>query len=94
MANTALAKGRLDVRIAEEDKSLIEHAAAICGKSISEFVIPMAVNRAKQVVRKHHTTVLSERDFRSFLEMLEAAPKPNAALRKAMAKFDRIYRQP
>jgi len=94
MPNAALTKGRLDVEIAEEDKLLIEQAAAISGKSLGEFVIPLVVDQAKLVVMGQHTTVLSERDSRSFLEMLDAPPKPNAALRKAMAELNRTYSAP
>ncbi|HEY3321351.1 MAG TPA: DUF1778 domain-containing protein [Planctomycetota bacterium] len=94
MPTTAAAKGRLDVRIAARDKSLIEKAAAISGKSLSEFLIPMAVRRAKRIIQQSTTITLSERDFRLFLDTLDAEPKPNAALRKAMAEYDRLYGQP
>jgi uncharacterized protein (DUF1778 family) len=91
VAGMALAKSRLDLRIDNEDRSLIEQAAAIARQSLSDFIIPTAVHKARRIIKQHHTTVLSERDWKAFLEMLDSDAAPNAALRKAISRYNRAY---
>ena len=84
-------KTRLDCRIDRQSKSLIEKAAAVSGQSISEFVIPDAVHKAERILQRHRTTVLSERDWKTFLTLLDSDAKPNEALKNAMTDFDKAY---
>jgi uncharacterized protein (DUF1778 family) len=82
MATTA-SNTRLDVRLGEEQKRLIERAAGVMGQTVSAFTVSTLVNHAGEVVERFGMLRLSDRDRDAFLDALDNAPKPNARLRKA-----------
>jgi uncharacterized protein (DUF1778 family) len=82
MATTAN-NTRLDVRLGEEQKRLIEQAAGFLGQTISAFTVATLVQQAEQVVERFGMLHLSDRDRDTFLAALDQASKPNAKLRQA-----------
>jgi uncharacterized protein (DUF1778 family) len=87
---TAL-KARLDVRLSIKQKKMIQEAAGLSGKSISDFVVASLVEAAEQVVNDTRDRVLSKRDSELFLAMLDADEPPNAALRRAAKRYEKKY---
>ena len=83
---------RLEARIAETDKLLIEEAAKIEGRSMSDFVVRTAQAAARDVIDKHNHINLSARDSARFVEVLLNPPKPNKHLQKAAAKHKELVR--
>ncbi len=77
---------RLDVRLTPEHKDLIERAAAATGQAISAFAVSNLVERAREVLSRHEQTVLSARDWRRFVEVLEREEEPTPALRRAVRR--------
>ena len=88
MPNTTT-RDRLNFRLCRQHKALIERAAMTLGQSITEFAVGSLVRDAHAVLRQQETTVLSDRDRRAFLSMLEGKAEPNAALQTAA----RLYRR-
>lgn len=87
MADSAEAKGaRLQIRCDESAKRKIERAAAHVRKSVSEFVIQTAVERAERVIDESAQLTLSEPDWDLFLAALTDPPEPNKALRRAFQR--------
>lgn len=82
MATTAN-NTRLDVRLGEEQKKLIEQAAGFLGQTISAFTVATLVQQAEQVVERFGMLHLSDRDRDTFLAALDQASQPNAKLRQA-----------
>ena len=78
---------RLDVRLPQQNKDLIEEAAALTGQSVSDYVVLTLVQRSGEVLEQHRNICLSNRDRDRFLRMLEADGKPNEALKRAAKKF-------
>ncbi len=78
---------RIQARLTEEAKSLLESAAAMEGVPLSEFVLSSALQRAVETVQAHTSARLSARDSRAFAEALAAPPAPNAALRAARDRY-------
>ncbi len=76
---------RIDMRISEETKALVERAAASIGQTVTAFAQTALMNRAQQVLAEQETTLLTARDRQLFLQALDG--KPNAVLRKAAAKY-------
>ncbi|MCY2925957.1 MAG: DUF1778 domain-containing protein [Planctomycetota bacterium] len=74
---------RLDVRLAPQQKDLIEQAAELSAQSLSGFVVSVLVDQARKVVDRHTTIRLSNRDRDRFLALLDNPPPPAPALRKA-----------
>lgn len=71
---------RLDFRISPEHKALIERAASAQGQTVSNFAIASLLKAAEEAIHSETQRVLSARDGRRFLAMLDAAGTPNAAL--------------
>jgi uncharacterized protein (DUF1778 family) len=74
---------RLDVRLREEQKRLIGHAAKLLGQTISAFTVATLVRQAEEVIEHSETLRLSNRDRRTFLAALDHPPEPHARLRRA-----------
>jgi uncharacterized protein (DUF1778 family) len=86
MATTAN-NTRLDVRLGEEQKKLIEQAAGFLGQTISAFTVATLVRQAEEVVERFGTLRLSDRDRDAFLAALDNPPAPNAKLRRAAKRY-------
>lgn len=82
---------RLNFRLTQELKELIDQAASLMGQTVSDFAISTLVDSARKILQQHHTTVLSKRDGEVFLKILDADAKPNAALRRAMRRYEKRY---
>lgn len=74
---------RLNFRLPPEAKEKIERAAIAEGLTITDFAIHALVNVADEVLERHHTRKLTDRDRDIFLAMLDADDEPNEALRSA-----------
>lgn len=80
---TSSQNARLDVRLLEENKKLIEQAAGYLGQTVSAFTVATLVREAERVVERFGMLQLSDRDRDAFLSALDNPPRPNARLRKA-----------
>lgn len=80
-------KTRLDFRLDTEAKDVITQAAHLTGKSLSEFAVSSLVRSAQEVLEKHQTVTLSNRDFDAFLEAIESEEGPNEALKRAAERY-------
>ncbi|MBY0246785.1 MAG: DUF1778 domain-containing protein [Nitrospiraceae bacterium] len=81
---------RLDVRLRSDKKALIEEAATLSGKTISEYVVSTLVQQSTEVLQRHRHIQLSDRDRDQFLALLDASDEPNATLTEAARKYKRI----
>lgn len=80
-------RDRLEARVSPRLKSLLQHAADLQGKSLTDFVVRSAEETAKEVVREHVIITLSAQDSRAFAQALLHPPKPNRKLRLAYARY-------
>lgn len=74
---------RLDVRLAEPHKKLIERAAGLMGQTVTTFTVATLLREAEDVVYRFGMLHLSDRDRDAFVKALDKAPAPSARLRKA-----------
>ena len=80
---------RLEARVTAEQKSLIERAASLEGRSITDFVLSSLQDAARRTIEQHSQFALSVRDGEAFVEAL-LNPKPvNERLRDTV----RLYRE-
>lgn len=77
---------RIDIRLTEDAKQLIEAAAELQGIPVAAFAVSNLVERARKVIDDHHTTRLSLADMRRFVEILDSQEEPAPALRKAVKR--------
>jgi uncharacterized protein (DUF1778 family) len=87
IANGSSRTARLEARITPEQKDLFLKAAALTGRSLSDFVIASAYETAARTVREHEAMTLSARDREVFVAALLKAPAPGPRLRKAARRF-------
>ncbi len=78
---------RLQVRLDAESKSVLQRAANYRHKTVSQFVLATAMEEAEKVIRENEIVTLTSPDWKLFYDALTNPPAPNAALRKAFAKY-------
>ena len=83
---------RLEARVTRQLKRLIEQAAEIEGRSITDFIVTSAQAAAKQVIQEHTALKLTARDREVFVQAVLNPPKPNARLRQAVQRYKRTFR--
>jgi len=80
---------RIEARLNPEQKALLAQAAALEGKSLSDFVISNAYEAAKRVVQENALLALTVRDREMFVKaLLEDAP-PNSRLKQAAEHYQK-----
>lgn len=93
MANTdttdTARDARLEARVSAAQKSLFQQAAALSGRTLSEFVIVSAQEAARRVIAEHESIRLSREEQIAFVQALLNPPEPNARLQRAA----KAYRQ-
>lgn len=78
---------RLEVRISQEQKVLLQQAAALTGRNLSDYVVSAALNAAEATLREQSVIMLSPRDSVRFVEHLLNPPEPSAALVRAAERY-------
>ena len=78
---------RLEVRVSAAQKSLLQHAAALSGRTLSEFVVTSAQDAASQVIAEHESIRLSLEEQLAFVQALLQSPQPNARLKRAAKAY-------
>ena len=80
---------RLEARVTAEQKTLIEHAAALQGRTVTDFVLTSVQDAARRAIEDHQRLDLSVRDTQAFVEALLNPQPVNDRLRDTV----RIYRE-
>lgn len=83
---------RIEARIGKESLEVVKRAAAIEGRSVSDFVVAAAQSAARKTIEEAQVIRLSLEDQRSFVDALLSPPPLNAALERARAAHDRLIR--
>jgi uncharacterized protein (DUF1778 family) len=74
---------RLGFRVDGQTKSLVERAAELERRSLTDFCLTALAEAAERAIARHETLTLSERDRRVFFETLVNPPRIGARLRRA-----------
>jgi uncharacterized protein (DUF1778 family) len=75
---------RLGFRVDVMTKKLVEKAAALERRSLTDFCLTALTEATRETISRHETLVLSERDRAIFFDTLVHSPKPNARLKRAL----------
>jgi uncharacterized protein (DUF1778 family) len=82
---------RLGFRVDAQTKKLVERAAALERRSLTDFCLTALAEATRATITRHEAIVLSDRDRQAFFVALVHPPKPNARLRRAFQSAqDRI----
>ncbi len=78
---------RLEARVTAEQKRIIVRAAALQGRTVTDFVLTSFQNVARRVIEEHGILNLSLRNSQAFVEaLLEPAPV-NDRLRDTIRRY-------
>jgi uncharacterized protein (DUF1778 family) len=80
MPHTETRDDRIELRTTREEKRLIAEAAAREQLDVTRFIMRSVLPVAREVVRRSERIVLSERDSKRVLELLDKPPRPTASL--------------
>jgi len=82
---------RFEARITEDQKAIFFRAAALGGhRSLTEFVIESAQEKANAIIREHDILSLSAKDKRLFVDTLLNPPAPNEKLKQAAKRYKKL----
>lgn len=78
---------RLEARVTLEQKALIERAAALQGRTLTDFVLTSVQEAARREIEEHHHLKLSVRDSQAVVDAF-LNPKPvNDRLRDTVRRY-------
>ncbi len=85
-------ESRVDLRISQEQKDLLETAASLKGLSLSAYLLSNSLEAARKDIESYEKLVLSDKDRDLFLSLIENPPEPNQNLKSAMKRFKDKYK--
>lgn len=81
---------RIEARLSPEALAMVKRAAEIEGRSVSDFVVAAAQEAARRTVEDMTILRISVEDQRRIVDAILDPPEPNAALRKAAERHDKL----
>ena len=88
MSTAVKEQARFDARLSKEQKLFFEKAAYLGGfRSLTDFVILTAQEKAKEIVKENEQIIASERDSQLFFEAIVNPQKPSKTLKKALEDY-------
>jgi uncharacterized protein (DUF1778 family) len=81
---------RLEARISPETKALIQKAADLQGRTLTDFVVASVQAEAYRVIEQHQTLKLSLEDSEAFGDAILNPPAPNDALKSAALRYKKV----
>ena len=90
MPRTRIRNERLETRVTAAQKILIEQAAALQGRSVTDFVLTSVQDAARRAIEDHQRLDLTVRDSRAFVEALINPPPPNERLRETVHRYRKV----
>lgn len=78
---------RLETRVSAEQKNLIERAAALQGRTVTDFVLTSVQDAARRAIEEHQQLELSVQDSEAFVEALLNPQPVNDRLRDTVRRY-------
>ena len=74
----------LNIRIKPELRGLIDRAAELSGKNRTDFMLDAARHAAEDAILERTVFAVDSKAYAEFLARLDAPPRPNERLRRAL----------
>jgi uncharacterized protein (DUF1778 family) len=89
MSTTSISKRseRLEARVSQEEKKVIETAAELRGVSVTDFLRTTVKDAAIRIIRENEVLTLAESSRKVFIEGLLNPPRPNESALAAAKRF-------
>ena len=73
---------RIDLRISNEDKAILEQAADLKNVSLSNYILSIIMKQAELDIIENEQISLSKKDFDYFLDLIENPVEETPALKR------------
>jgi uncharacterized protein (DUF1778 family) len=88
MSTSEKNQARFNARLPKEQKQLFEKAATLGGfRSLTDFVMWTAQEKATEIISKQEQILASERDAHLFFNIITKPAKPSKTLRRAAEEY-------
>jgi len=84
---------RFDARLIEAQKLLIQRAADLQGRTMTDFVLHSAETAAERAIERHAMLILTARETEAFADAILSPAPPGPVLRKAAREYRRRMMQ-
>ncbi len=81
---------RLEARVTREQKALMQRAADLQGRTLTDFVVTNLQEAAVRIIEEAQVIRLSAQDSRIFAEALLHPRSPNQKLRAAARRYKKL----
>jgi uncharacterized protein (DUF1778 family) len=81
---SAARTGMISIRVKPAERMLIDQAAAVQGKTRSDFMLEASRRAAEETLLDRTLLRVDAATYARFVELLDAPPRPNEQLRKLM----------
>ena len=78
---------KLDLRLTRQAKRTLQTAAAASHRSVSEFVLESALQRADETLADRRLFTLNAKDWKAFVAALDASPR-------SLPRLERLLKEP
>src|SRR5438094_10178987 len=78
---------RFDARLNEEQKVLIQRAADLEGRTMTDFVLHSAETAAERTIKERAMLILSARETEAFVDAILRPAEPGPVLRGATRRY-------
>ena len=75
----------INMRVAPDQRQLIDRAAEALGKSRTQFILDVAMREATSTLLDQRLFLLDADQWQAFIALLDAPPAPSAELKRLMA---------
>src|SRR5216683_784890 len=80
---------RFDARLNEEQKVLIQKAADLEGRTMTDFVLHSAETAAERTIEQRAMLILTARETEVFVKAILSPPAPGRVLRRAAREYSK-----
>lgn len=89
MSTISKDKARFDARLSIHQKQLLEKAALLGGyRSLTDFVLLTAQEKANEIIKEKEKILTSERDSQIFFDAIFETIKPSSELKSALKDYE------
>jgi len=89
LAQNPVHKERLGFRLDEQTKDLIERAARLESRKLTDFCVAALIDAARRTIAEHETLILSDLDREVFFDTLMSPPQASERLVRALSEHKR-----
>ncbi len=75
---------RIDLRVSRHAKTLLQRAAALRDKSVTQFVLDSGLAAAAETLADRREFFLDDKQWKAFVTVLDAPSKPKPRLEKLL----------